>query len=65
MPSTTIKLDIAFIKVSTVEIVRARPSIIITNDNKVVCSLSNNEKKPRSGLIVESIEKATNPVNPI
>ena len=29
------------------------------------CSLSNNEKKPRSGLIDESIEKATMPVKPI
>ena len=65
LPSTTIKLDIAFINVSTVDIVRAKPSIIINKDKKGVLSFNNNEKKPRSGLIVGSIEKATNPENPI
>ena len=35
-PSTTIKLDIAFINVSTVEIVKAKPSIITNKDSKPV-----------------------------
>ena len=39
-----IRLEIALIKVSTVEIVKAKPSVIINSDKKVVCSLSNNEK---------------------
>ena len=38
---------------------------IINKDKKGVRSFNNNEKKPRSGLIVGSIEKATNPENPI
>ena len=51
---------------STVEIVNARPNIITIKDNTVVCSLRINVKKPKSGLIVESlIEKATIPENPI
>ena len=41
LPSTIIKLDIALIKVSTVEIVNARPKIIITIDKKIACSFSN------------------------
>ena len=65
LPSTTIKLDIALINVSTVEIVKDKPSITINKDINVVCFLSNNEKKPRSGLIFESIEKATIPAKPI
>ena len=65
MPSTIIKLEIALIKVSNVEIVKDKPSITINKDNSVVCYLSNNEKKPRSGLILGSIEKATIPVKPI
>ena len=50
----------AFIKVSTVEIVKANPSTIIINDNNSVCSFNNNVKEPRSGLLVESIEKELN-----
>ena len=46
-------------------IVKARPKTITNKDNKVVFCLSNKEKKPRSGLIDESIENATNPVKPI
>ena len=65
MPSTTIKLDMAFINVSTVEIVRASPNIITNNENNSVCSLSSKVKNPKSGLIVGSIEKATIPVKPI
>ena len=64
-PSTIIKLDIAFIRVSTVEIVNAKPNIITNKDNNSVCSLSNNVKNPRSGLVVGSIEKETIPVKPI
>ena len=33
LPSITIKLDIALINVSTVEIVKAKPSIITNSDN--------------------------------
>jgi hypothetical protein len=65
LPSTTIKLDIALIKVSTVEIVNAKPSIITNKDNNSDCYLSNKLKNPRSGLVVGSIEKETIPVNPI
>ena len=50
---------------STVEIVNAIPSIITNKDKKIVCSLSNNEKNPRSGLVLGSIEKATIPEKPI
>ena len=57
MPSTTIKLDIALIKVSIVEIVKASPRKITTKDKKAVCSFSNNEKKLRSGLMEGSIEQ--------
>ena len=52
-------------KRSTVEIVKAKPSVIINRDKKTVWSLSNNEKKPKSGLIFGSIEKATIPEKPI
>ena len=45
--------------------VRANPNAITNNDNNSVCSLSNKVKKPRSGLVVGSIEKATIPVKPI
>ena len=55
LPSTTNKLEIAFTKVSTVEIVKARPKVTIISDNISVCSLNNNVKKPRSGLALESI----------
>ena len=65
LPSTTIKLDIALTKVSTVEIVKANPRIIIIRDNISVCSLSNKVKNPRSGLVSGLIEKATIPVKPI
>ena len=44
LPSTKIKLDIALINVSTVEIVKDKPRITTNKDKKVVCSLSNNEK---------------------
>ena len=62
---TTIKLEIAFTKVSTVEIVRAKPKIIIIIDNIYDCSLSSNEKYPRSGLTFGSTEIATMPEKPI
>ena len=65
MPSTTNKLEIAFTKVSTVEIVKASPKVTIIKDNISVCSLSNNVKKPRSGLVPESIENETIPAKPI
>ena len=65
LPSTTIRLDIAFTKVSTVEIVNAKPNTITNNDNNSFCSLSNNIKNPRSGLLVGSIEEATIPVKPM
>ena len=35
-PSTTIRLDIAFTKVSTVEIVSAKPNTITKNDKNFV-----------------------------
>ena len=65
MPSTTNKLEIAFTKVSTVEIVKARPNVTIIYENISVCSLNNNVKKPRSGLVLESIENETIPAKPI
>ena len=65
LPSTTIRLDIAFTKVSTVEIVKAKPNTITNRDNNSFCSLSNNIKNPGSGLVVGSNEKATIPVKPI
>ena len=65
MPSITNKLEIAFTKVSTVEIVKANPSVTTIRDNISVCSFNNNVKKPRSGLLVESIENETIPVKPI
>ena len=64
-PSTTIRLDIAFTKVSTVEIVSAKPSTITKKDRNFVCSFKSNVKNPRSGRIVGSNEKATIPVKPI
>ena len=65
LPSITNKLEIAFTNVSTVEMVKANPSVIIINDNNSVCSFSNSEKKPRSGLALGSIENETIPANPI
>ena len=65
LPSTIIKLDIAFTKVSTVEMVNAKPNIITTIESGTVCFFNNNVKKPRSGLVVGSIEKATIPENPM
>ena len=41
------------------------PRVIIIKDNSSVCSLSNNVKNPRSGLLLESIEKETSPAKPI
>ena len=43
-PSTTIRLDIAFTKVSTVEIVSAKPNTITNKANNSVCSLNNKVK---------------------
>ena len=57
--------DHKVLDVSTVEIVKAKASIITNKDNSFVCSLSSNKKKPRSGLIDGSIEKATIPAKPI
>ena len=65
LPSTTNKLEIALTKVSTVEIVKARPKVTIISDNISVWSLNNNIKKPRSGLAVEFIENETIPAKPI
>ena len=65
MPSTTNRLDIALTRVSTVEIVKAKPSTIINNDNNSVCSFNSNVKNPRSGLLVGSTEKDTMPIKPI
>ena len=54
---TTNKLEIAFTKVSTVEIVKANPSAIIIKDTNSVCSFNNNVKNPRSGLLLEVYRK--------
>ena len=51
--------------VSTVEIVNAKPKVTIINDKNSVCSLSSNEKKPKSGITFASTEIATRPENPI
>ena len=47
LPSTTIRLEIAFINVSTVEIVNAKPSVIINRDKKTANSKSH-QKPPYS-----------------
>ena len=65
LPSTTNKLDIAFTRVSAVEIVKANPSIIINNDSSLIWSFNSKLKNPRSGLIVGSTEKETIPIKPI
>ena len=65
LPSTTIKLDIALTKVSTVLIVKDKPRITIINDKNSVCSLSNKEKKPRSGITFGLADTATRPLKPI
>ncbi len=65
LPSTTIKLDIALTKVSTVLIVKDKPRITIINDKNSVFSLSNKEKKPRSGITFGSADTATSPLKPI
>ena len=59
LPSTTIKLDIAFTKVSTVLIVKDSPSITIIIDKSFVCSLNNKEKKPKSGTTFGLADIAT------
>ena len=41
------------------------PKTITITDNKDACSLSSKEKKARSGLTLESIEAATQPLKPI
>ena len=65
MPSTTNKLEIAFTRVSTVEIVKANPRVIITKDKISVCPFNNNVKNPKSGLLLASIENETIPAKPI
>ena len=44
---------------------KSNANTIINNESNSVCSLSNNIKNPRSGLLVGSIEKATIPVKPM
>ena len=65
LPSTTIKLEIALTKVSTVLMVNDRPKVTITIDKSLVCSVNNKEKKPKSGIALESTETATKPLKPI
>ena len=50
---------------STVEIVKANPSVITNSDNISVCSLSSNVKNAKSGLLPGSIENETIPTKPI
>ena len=59
------KLDIALIKVSIVLIVKESPKTTITKDKISDWSLSNKEKKLRSGTTLGSIEMATKPLKPI
>ena len=65
MPSTTIKLDIAFTRVSTVLIVNDKPRITNINDKNSVCSLKKREKKPSSGITYGLADTATKPLKPI
>ena len=65
LPSTIIRLEIALIRVSMLLMVNDIPRTITITDSKDFCSLNNKEKKARSGITLESIEAATNPVKPI
>ena len=50
LPSTITKLEIAFIRVSILLIVKDIPKIIIIIDRDIVCSLSKREKKAKSEI---------------
>ena len=63
-PSTIIKLEIAFTKVSMLLTVNEIAKIIIIIDRKRAFSLSIKEKNARSGIRFEFWEVAINPVNP-
>ena len=64
-PSTTIKLDIAFINVSMLLIVSEIPNIIIIIDKTGTWSVSNRLKNARSGITSSYCDTAIKPQNPI
>ena len=65
LASTTIKLEIAFIKVSILLTVSDIAKKTITKEIIIPRSLINNEKKAKSGTTLLLFETATSPVNPI
>ena len=64
-PSTIIKLEIAFTKVSTLLTVKEIANNIIIIDNIPCCSFNNKEKNARSGTTFGFLDTAINPLKPI